>query len=227
LNLDSRGFGVDESQPQTFITTKDIEEPIEGNWGVDDILDVPEIEVPSAGVAQDTFKDIADSAPGKDPSVEKTKNSQIAGELVAIGEFEEAARLLKKQIGVVEVQPLLPIFDKIYKSSKVMVPGLPFTNPVSIQLSEDGKRPYVLGNIGQLSGLLKVAYRYTTEGKFAEALQGFQNVLLHIPLLVLKKQQEEEDVYALIRICYHYILAMKCELAKKQNAVGPYFLSIN
>ena len=81
-----------------------------------------------------------------------------------------------------------------------------------------------MGSISQLGGLLKGAYRFTTEGKFAEALESFQNVLLHIPLLVLRNSQEEEDVYALIRICYHYILAMKCELGKKQVAVIPSFL---
>jgi len=117
------------------------------------------------------------------------------------------------------MDPLIPILDKIYKSSHVKISGLPFTGPVELQLSEDGKKPYVMGSISQLGGLLKIAYRCTTEGKFAEALESFKNVLLHIPLLVLRKPQEEEDVYALIRICYHYILAMRCELGKKQAAV--------
>lgn len=229
INLDSRNFGaIDEPQPEVtgtanFAANVDIDEPVDAAWGNDDIIDIPDMEVPSAGTkTKGAFQDIADSAPGKDPIVERAKNSQLAGELVSIGEFEAAAGLLRKQIGVVNVQPLQPIFNKIHKSSRVKLPGLPFTNPIDIQLSEDGKRPYVLGSIGQLGGLLKVAYRFTTEGKFADALQSFQNVLLHVPLLVLRKAQEEEDVYALIRICYHYILAMKCELNKKSNAVRTF-----
>lgn len=221
LNLDSRAY-EEAPEPANF-GAQNIEEPIEGDWGTEDIIDIPDIDLAPTAQAQDTFKDIADSAPGRDPIIEKAKNSQLAGELVSIGDFESAAGMLKKQIGVINVDPLLPIFEKIYNSSKVKLSGLPFTTPVEVQLSEDGKRPFVLGSIGQLSGLLKVAYRFTSEGKFAEALQSFKVALLHIPLLVLKNSSEEEDVYALIRICYNYILAMRCELAKKDNAVREYF----
>ena len=224
LNLDSRGYEEPEPAAANFAAGQDMEEPVDANWGVDDILDVPDIVDVSAGQGESNLNSIADSAPGRDPVIDRAKNSQLAGELVAIGEFESATSLLKKQIGVINIDPLLPIFNKIYKSSIVVLPGLSLTNPIQIQLSEDGKRPYVMGSIGQLSGLLKAAYRLTTEGKFAEALQGFQNVLLHIPLLVLRRPQEEEDVYALIRICYHYILAMKCELGKKQYAVRKFFI---
>ena len=219
LNLDSRPYeeeppGANSSAP------KDLDEPIEGDWGDVGFIDIPDAEVLSASHTPQNVSNIADSAPGRDPIVERAKNSQIAGELVAIGDFEAAAGILKRQIGVVEAGPMLPIFEKIYRSSSIKIPGLPFTSPIDIQLSEDGRKPYVLGSISQLTGLLRAAYKLTTEGKFAEAQVGFRNVLLHIPLLVLKTQQEEEDVYALIKICYNYIFAMNCELAKKQNAVS-------
>lgn len=223
LNLDSRGY-EEEQQPAAanFAAPKDLDEPAEGNWGMDDdLIDISDVEIPSAGHAPQNISNIADSAPGKDPIVEKTKNSQIAGELVAIGEFEAAAGILKRQIGVVEPNALIPIFEKIYRSSSIKIPGLPFTAPLDIQLSEDGRKPFVLGSLSQLTGLLRAAYKLTTEGKFAEAQVAFRNVLLHVPLLVLKSQQEEEDVYTLIKICFNYIFAMNCELAKKSNASNP------
>lgn len=201
-----------------------IEEPVmEGNWGVDDILDIPDVEIPTTSKAEDTFSALADSAAGRDPILERAKTSQLAGELVACGEFENACILLKKQIGVVNTEPLMEIFRKVNNSSQVKIPGLPFTNPVEIQLSQDGKRPYVMVTFTQLTAMLREAYRTMNKGAFGEALTKFREILLHIPLLVLQNPQEEQDIYALIRICYNYILATRCEISKRQEQVNIWF----
>mmetsp|Transcript_33418 Transcript_33418/g.30419 ORF Transcript_33418/g.30419 Transcript_33418/m.30419 type:complete len:96 (-) Transcript_33418:845-1132(-) len=84
------------------------------NWGVDDI-DVPDVEIDTKteNKAGGSEISIADSVPGKDSVFEKGKHSQLAGELVAVGEFEAAMAALKKQIGVVEFDPFMPIFKKV------------------------------------------------------------------------------------------------------------------
>jgi len=196
----------------------------EGNWGFEDITDIPEVEVPATKTEAMNLN-IADSAPGKDPIIEKAKNSQFAGELVAIGEFDAAISVLKKQIGLINPDPLLPIFNKIRNASNVKISGLPFINPTSLQLSLDGKRPYVMVTINQLGGMLKTAYRFTSEGKFQDAHDSFREILLHIPFLVLRDNKEESDIYALIKICYNYIFAMRCELAKKTCGVNSLIIS--
>lgn len=219
-------FGVDTTEAETQETVTESKlnfnqelDIAEGTWPVDDIVDLPEIEA-TTNKSEPININIADSAPGKDPIVEKTKNSQLAGELAAIGEFEAAIAALKKQIGLINPDPLQPIFKKIYSSSTVKVSGLAFINPTNLQLSLDGKKPYVMVTTNQLSGLIRTAYRYTSEGKFQDALETFREILLHIPFLVLRDPKEEADIYSLIRICYTYILAMKCELTKKANAVN-------
>ena len=219
MNLDNDGFAK-YGEDETFTPAKEFEEPVEGNWGVEDIIDIPDIEIPSSTQSkEETFSALADSAPGKDPIFERAKTSQLAGELVACGDFENAASLLKKQIGVVNIDPLLSVFEKIANSSQVKVSGLPFTAPVNLLMSQDGKRPYIMVTVAQLTMMLKEAYRTMTRGKFAEALNLFREILLHIPLLVLQNPQDDQDVYALIRICYNYIFAIKCELAKKEEQV--------
>ena len=218
MNLDNGGFNYGEVEVPS--PTKDIDEPVEGNWGVEDIIDIPDIEIPSGiQTKEETFSALADSAPGKDPIFERAKTSQLAGELVACGDFENAANLLKKQIGVVNITPLMRVFEKVASSTQVKISGLPFTTPVNLLMSQDGKRPYTMVSLGQLTMMLKEGYRAMTKGKFTEALDLFRDILHHIPLLVLQNPQEDQDVYALIRICYNYILASKCELAKKEEQV--------
>jgi len=93
-------------------------------------------------------------------------------------------------------------------------------NPLSIHLSsEDGKKLQVLGSLSQLMNILRVGYRQTSDGKFAEALSSFRDILLQIPLLVLQNPQEEQDVYTLVNICYNYIMALRCEISRRQNQV--------
>ena len=217
MNLDVNVSPAEIEAP--FSAGKDFDEPVEGNWGVDDILDIPDVEIPATTGTQETFSALADSAPGKDPIFERAKTSQLAGELVACGEFESAAGLLKKQIGLVDVDKVLKVFQKIHISSQVKISGFQFSNPVNILMSEDGKRPYTMVTLSQLTGMLREAYRTMTKGKFSEASDSFKEILLHIPLLVLHNQSEEQDVHSLIRICYNYILATKCELSKKNAQV--------
>jgi len=220
LNIDTNINGQSPTKGDSGLL-KDFEEPIEGNWGVDDIMDLPDFDVPANnGSVGEMFSALADSVPGKDPIVERARNSQLAGELVVCGDFEGATTLLRKQIGLKELAPFLPIFNKIYNSSQVKVSGLPFINPASIQLSsEDGKRLYVPGGTAQLTSLLRGGYKLTTDGKFIEAINTFKEILLHIPLLVLQNPAEEQDIYILINICYNYIMALRCEVARRQVQV--------
>lgn len=222
MNLDVNVSPAEIEAP--FSAGNALDEPVEGNWGVDDILDIPDVEIPAASEGKESFSALADSAPGKDPVVDRAKTSQLAGELVAIGEFENAAGLLKKQIGLVDADKIIGVFQKIHKSSQVKISGLPFSNPVNILMSEDGKRPYTMVTMNQLTGMLREAYRTMTKGKFSEAMESFKEILLHIPLLVLHNQNEEQDVHSLIRICYNYVLATKFELAKKQVQVIDFFI---
>lgn len=221
IDIDVREHNVKEEEEKGI--DLDIDDAIGDTWGVEEVVDLPDEDFSTAKINQDAFSSLAESAPGKDPILEKAKNSQLVGELVACGEFESATGLLKRQIGVSNTEPFLSIFKKTFNSSRIKISGLPFTNPVELQLSEDGKRPYVMGSIKQLTTMLRAAYKLTTDGKFNEAINAFREILLHIPLLVLGDPQEEQDLYALIRICYNYIVMLRCEITKRQVQVNILF----
>jgi len=223
LNIDSIDNEYqDKNAPKDFGFDKDIMSPLEeGNWGVDDIVDLPDIDELDQHSASQQISSLADSAPGRDPLVERARNSQLAGELATCGDFEGAASILRRQIGVRDAAAFTPVFNKLFKSSRVVISGLPFVNPVAIQMSEDGNKLQVMGSTSQLMNILRIGYKQTSDGKFTEALTSFREILLQIPLLVLQNPQEEQDIYTLINICYNYIVALRCEISRRQNQDNP------
>ncbi|VEL27788.1 unnamed protein product [Protopolystoma xenopodis] len=55
----------------------------------------------------------------------------------------------------------------------------------------------------------------TTKGKFSEAIDGFRNILISIPLLVVESNEEEAESKSLIGVCKEYIVGLSMELVRK------------
>ena len=194
----------------------------QNEWGIED-LDIPDLEIPSK-VQEAAPVSMFDYAEGRDAIYEKTKNSQVASELVSCGYFEAAKSLLKKQIGAVNVDSLNPIFGRIYVSSNLAVTGLPFTLPYYHIISNENNRPYVMNSLQNIEILLNKGYQLSTMGKFQDAIITFREVLWNIPLIVLNEPAKENDIHAMIRICIEYIIGFKCEITRKQlNSVSFYY----
>ncbi|KAF7380761.1 hypothetical protein HZH66_014137 [Vespula vulgaris] len=62
---------------------------------------------------------------------------------------------------------------------------------------------------------LQVCYQLTTGGKFAEAIEKLQAILLSIPLLIVDTRQDIAEAQQLIQICREYILGLKMETERK------------
>ena len=205
-----------EHDKKDLVSRENKIETEQNEWGIED-LDIPDIEFETSSSIQEALPvSITDYAEGKDAINEKTKNSQLAGELVSCGYFEAAKTILKKQIGVVKADVLNPIFGKIYISSNLAVTGLPFTLPYYHIISQENNRPYVMNSLQNIEIILNKGYQLSTMGKFQDAIITFREVLWHIPLIVLNEPAKENDVHALIRICIEYIIGFKCEIIRKQ-----------
>lgn len=61
----------------------------------------------------------------------------------------------------------------------------------------------------------KVCYQLTTGGKFTEAIEKFQCLLLSISLLVVDNKQEIAEAQQLLRICTEYICGLQMETLRK------------
>ncbi|KAK9718982.1 Coatomer WD associated region [Popillia japonica] len=218
--IDEGGWGdeddiFDEDQEKEKIESAGDGEP---GWDVEDAdLDIPDLDpvqqatttgyvhLPSYGVSSQTMW---------------VKVSQLASDHIIAGSFESACRLLHDQIGVVNFGPFSPIFMNVFTASKTYFQWQqslpPQTNYIN-RISKDNKRPnrIVLVKLKDLVQRLQVCYQLTTGGKFSEAIERFQELLLQITLLVVETKQEVSEAEQLLKICGEYILGLKMETLRK------------
>lgn len=71
-----------------------------------------------------------------------------------------------------------------------------------------------------LSNVLQVCYQLTTGGKFTEAIEKFQQLLLSITLLVVDTKQEIAEAQQMLRICSEYICGLQMETLRKTLPKG-------
>lgn len=62
---------------------------------------------------------------------------------------------------------------------------------------------------------LQVCYQLTTGGKFAEAVEKLQSIILNITLLAVENKQEIAEAQQLLKICREYVLGLKMETHRK------------
>ncbi|KAJ9583889.1 hypothetical protein L9F63_021766 [Diploptera punctata] len=80
--------------------------------------------------------------------------------------------------------------------------------------SKDGK-PAVTITLQDLIIRLQLGYNLTTKGKFIDAIQIMQSIILHAPLLALEMRKEVKEVEQVINICREYIIGLKMEILRK------------
>jgi coatomer protein complex subunit alpha (xenin) len=159
-----------------------------------------------------------------------TQKSSLAGEHAAAGAFDTAFRLLSRQIGAVNFEPLKPYFMEAFLASHTFVPGVAGMPSASFGVEKGWTEQSASGTPGapalafklpQLEEKLKVAYKTTTEGKFTEALKLFTVILHTIPLVIVETRKEVDDVKELLSIAKEYVHALRIELARKAAADDP------
>ncbi|KNC75290.1 hypothetical protein SARC_12182 [Sphaeroforma arctica JP610] len=149
-------------------------------------------------------------------------NCRLAGEHCAAGAFDVAAQILNTQIGVVNFEPLRPLFLGTASATQTAVQGfatLPcMINAVHGNWQEAGPKngiPITSVSLDSLLTRLQSAYQATTSGKFALSLSHFRQIILAIPLLVVEGKRELNDAQQLVSICKEYVTGISMELMRK------------
>ncbi len=203
----------------------------DGGWELED-LDLPPEPAGggaaaadgAAGAAADLF---AAPAPGAPAEHRWATRCAHAAELAAAGAFEPALRQLARQIGAVEFGPLRPYLLEVHAAAAAAAPGLPGLPPLVLALDrgwdpdaprQEAAAPAAPFSVAQLEAQLKAAYRLVTEGKFADALRGFNAILHVVPLLVAASRAEADEVKELLAIARDYSIGLRCELARRELA---------
>jgi len=149
-------------------------------------------------------------------------NSHLPADHIVAGSFETAMRLLHDQVGIVNFEPCKQLFMQAYARGRTCFVALPSVSPLFgypqrnwKEAGSKGGIPAVGLKLNDLVQRLQIAYQFTTQGKFPEAVEKFRSILLSIPLLVVDKKQDISEAQQLVEICKEYIVGLLMELQRK------------
>ncbi|CAK9221718.1 unnamed protein product [Sphagnum jensenii] len=202
------------------------EDDEEEGWEMED-LELP-AELAVADVVPASSGYFAVPPPGIPTSQIWVQTSSLAGEHAAAGAFDTAMRLLNRQLGIKNFEPLKSIFLELHLASHTSLPTMVSLPVLPLALERGWSEiaspnirglPALVYKLSSLEEKLKVAYKTTTEGKFTEALRLFINILHIIPVVVVDSRKEVDEVKELLGIAKDYALALRIELKRKDPAL--------
>lgn len=185
-------------------------------------IDIP-VTTPAASGKESYF---VPPNPGPSAGQIWQRNSRLAADHAAAGGsgIESAMQLLNTQIGVVNFEPLKPLFVQLFMGSRACLSTIPSVPPVFVHFQRNSGEPpskalpLLSISLAPLIEKLKAGYKATTGGKFSEAMALFLSILHSIPLLVVETKQEINETKELIGICREYIIGLRLELHRKELA---------
>ncbi|WVQ72673.1 hypothetical protein IAR50_002232 [Cryptococcus sp. DSM 104548] len=203
-------------------------------WDLD--ADVPVEAEEEEEVEQDILVDEdaeADLSQGVEAGVSEdelwVRNSPLAIDHAAAGAFESAMQLLNRQVGIVNFEPLRPMFLQAYQSSHVYIPANASLPPIRYNVRRDPEAteigqqlpaiPFSLEDIKAKE--VSEANKAFGRGKFVEALAGFRAVLQKILVVVVETDGEAEEVAELVELAREYVVGLTLEVERRRIAVDP------
>mmetsp|Transcript_35164 Transcript_35164/g.101263 ORF Transcript_35164/g.101263 Transcript_35164/m.101263 type:complete len:1217 (+) Transcript_35164:108-3758(+) len=232
---------VAASQESPFMDTQEVPEDTEvgGGWGDDD-LNSPTGGPVAVGADWgdmddlDLGADVIEESHVEEKGVGLTlgdsvqtkwlRKRRLVCDLVAAGEFEEALTLLKRRLGLMNPDPLEPLFKEAYWATCSALPGLPQVPSLHYPLLSEGNpksrdiAPVLLFNSKAIIEKVKEAQKLLTAGKFGDGLNLFRHALQVIPLSAAKDSAEEKALLEMIEVCREYVNFTRLEMTRKQLA---------
>lgn len=196
-----------------------------GGWDVgDDDLELPadlDVGPMPTGAGEDYY---APPTRGNSQSQVWCNNSQIPVDHLVAGSFDSAARLLNEQLGVINFEPYKQIFMSAFARGRSATPGLPSTPSLFFyphrnwkDAGAKGGLPAVGLKLNDLIQRLQTAYQLTTGGKFADAVERLQQILLSVTMLSVDSRQDVTEAQQLLGICREYLIGLQMELIRKES----------
>ncbi|CDK25116.1 unnamed protein product [Kuraishia capsulata CBS 1993] len=149
------------------------------------------------------------------------RNSKCAAGYVAAGSFDAAARMLNKQLGIVDFEPLRKRFMEVYAASKIFVPGASGLEAIKGYIRSDpdeevpGKvAPYIPG-FDTLEATLHEAFKQFRANKLEESIETFRYLVYTIVVLTVNTKDDEDKCKEILDVCREYILGLSIELSRR------------
>ncbi|KAK6910995.1 hypothetical protein I203_105030 [Kwoniella mangroviensis CBS 8507] len=200
----------------------------EGNEDEGWDLDAEVIAPPEEEVAPEEEAAEADLSEGVSPGISEDelwiRNSPLAADHAAAGNFESAMQLLNRQIGAVNFQPLKSYFLQSYQSAHVHVPANPSLPPIKFNVRRNPEStelreflPFNSYNFDDLkTNELTEANKYFARGKFVEALAAFRTVLQKLIVVVVTDEGDANEIKDLVTLCREYIIGLTMEVERRR-----------
>ncbi|KAI9500721.1 Coatomer, alpha subunit [Coemansia spiralis] len=216
--FDSRsatGFGMEQD-----LLGDDNEDDGEGGWGIDDD---GELDAEIAAEATSAMEaEFVAPQPGVNELEIWSRNSPLAVDQIAAGNFDQAMKLLRDQVGIVSFEALKPAFMEIYSASRSILTTVPFGLASRIPLRRNPAETtemsqYLPAQIYSLTSSLEQlqqGYRATTAAKFEEALELFRRLLLSLIFVSVDSTEDAEELKQLLLICREYVTGISIELER-------------
>ncbi|GAA5988628.1 hypothetical protein JCM5350_005773 [Sporobolomyces pararoseus] len=212
---DAWGVGDEQQEHDEY----DLHQQQQGGGGVDQLAFNQE------GGGDTTTSNVV--SPGIAESELWVRNSPLAADHVAAGSFETAMSLLNRQVGIVEFNPLKPLFLSVYQSSRLWLPCAPSLPPLSIPLRRNLDQnnsneprnvlPVVTLSLEQITkGELRQAYTAFQKAKFTEAVNIFRAILQSLLLVVTSTPAQAAELQELVIVCREYILGLSLEIERRR-----------
>ncbi|KAJ2591620.1 hypothetical protein H4R99_006688 [Coemansia sp. RSA 1722] len=192
----------------------------EGGWGIDDDGELDaEIAAEATAAAAAGF---VPPQPGVSELEIWSRNSPLAADQIAAGNFEQAMKLLRDQIGIVSFDALKPAFMEIYTASRSVLTTAPLSPAARIPLRRDPvesteRSQFLPAQIYSMTSALEQlqqGYRATTAAKFEEALTLFKRLLLSLIFVTVDRLEDANEIKLLLEICREYVIGIDIELAR-------------
>jgi coatomer protein complex subunit alpha (xenin) len=203
--------------------------------GSDDGWDMEDLDLPPEALAAVDTNDLSTEefvAPTVGPTMANqwSTNCHLAAEQIAAGAFDTAMRLLQRQAGISRFEPLKKYFLDVFRASHGTHGGISGLPSILVPLNRGWDPEADSQNLCapalpltlpiQEERLIK-AYRLVTEGKFADALTAFDEILHSIPLIVVESRKEADEVRELLSIARDYNIALRVELKRRELKDQP------
>jgi coatomer subunit alpha len=151
-------------------------------------------------------------------AVRWARSSSLAGELAAAGAFEDAMRLLVRQIAVASFAPLKDAFMASYVGARGSLTGaenMPDSGVLFSKVS-GAETPALAVTLASVRERFRAGQQKFQSAKFADAAAAFKGVLSSIPLLVLETPQEVTEATQLLAMAREYVAGLKLESSGRE-----------
>ncbi|KAJ1822074.1 hypothetical protein LPJ60_002232 [Coemansia sp. RSA 2675] len=196
----------------------------EGGWGIDDDgeLDAELAAEATAAAESAAAAGFMPPQPGLSELELWSRNSRLAVDQIAAGNFERAMKLLRDQAGISSFDALKPAFLEIYTASRSVLTTAPFAEASRIPLRRNASDateasqflPVRLFSLASSLDQLEQGYRATTAAKFDEALALFRRLLLSLIFVAVETNEDARELKRVVKVCREYVIGISIELER-------------